>query len=90
MRTYDRGDDVGLECLFTSSAGVAADPGSVTVLVRKPDGSSVSPVAASTVTGTWTASVVVDQSGHWFYSFTGTSPVVVVEEGQFYVRERKA
>lgn len=90
MKTYDKGDNIGLSCDFTDSLGDASDPGTVSVLVRKPDGSSTAPTASSPAVGTWEASVIADQEGHWFYSFTGTSPVVAVGEGQFYIRRRRA
>lgn len=91
MTTYDIGDEVRLSVAFTDAAGAAADPTTVTCTVRKPDGSTLTPTATSTgSTGAYRADIQPDQTGNWYYRFAGTGALVAAEEGQFYVRTRRA
>lgn len=39
--------------------------------------------------GVYHANITADQSGHWYYRWAGTGALVVAEEGQFYVRQRR-
>lgn len=86
---YDIGTSVELDAAFTNLAGVPANPTAVVCTVKKPDGTSTTPTATSTVVGTWTASVTVDQAGIWRYRFAGTGAVVVAEEGRFLVETQQ-
>lgn len=89
MTTYDIGDEVRLSVAFTDADGVAADPTTVTCTVRKPDGSTLTPSATGS-SGSYHADIQPDQTGNWHYRFAGTGALVAAEEGQFYVRVRKA
>lgn len=86
---YDVGDEVTLTALFTDLDGVAADPSAVTCAVQHEDDEPVALTPASTVVGTWTATVLPDQSGTWRYRWAGTGTVTAAEEGAFYVRRRQ-
>ena len=88
--TYDIGDQVRLSVAFTNSAGVATDPTTVTITIRKPDQTTSTPTALTSATGTWYTDVTLDQTGNWYYRFAGTGALVAAEEGEFYVRVRRA
>lgn len=90
MTTYDIGDLVTLTATLTNTAGTLSDPTSVTLTVRKPDGSSSTVSNTRSSTGVYTADVTIDQAGEWNYRWEGTGALVVAEEGQFYVRPRRA
>ncbi|MFO0293782.1 MAG: hypothetical protein ACK51F_10620 [Rhodospirillales bacterium] len=83
---HDIGDLVELRATFTDAAGVPANPTTVTVRVQKPDGTITTPSAASGVTGTWTATISLDQSGWWGYVFIGAGANAAAEESRLFVR----
>lgn len=90
MATYDVGDRVQLTATLTDDDGVLTDPTAVTVTIRKPDGTASSSTPTKDSTGVYSKDVDIDQHGNWFYRFAGTGALVVAEEGEFYVRPRKA
>lgn len=95
MATYDIGDQVRLTATLTDLDGTATDPTAVTLTVRKPDLTATDHTYASGAltksgTGVYYRDVTLDQSGNWYYRFAGTGALVVAEEGEFYVRTRRA
>ena len=91
LRSWDDVHTLG----FTNSAGVAADPTTVTLIVKAPDGTSTSyTYAAAQVlkdsTGKYYYELSPDQSGDWYFEWVGTGAVQAAEPGQFIVRDRKA
>lgn len=76
----EKGTTVTVTMNYTDQAtGLAADPGTVNLKVRKPDGTMVSPAITptSTVVGTWTALIPTDQEGTWYARFVTTNPAKV-------------
>lgn len=76
----EKGSTVRVTMTYTNAAtGALEDPGSVTLKVRKPDGTLVSPAITATnpSTGVWEALVPTDQEGTWHARFVSTSPAKV-------------
>lgn len=70
--------------------GKLVAPGAVTFKVRLPDGTSVGPTAATTVSaGRYTGTFDPTIAGQHFYNFAGTSPAKATDEREFIVRERR-
>jgi hypothetical protein len=72
MASYDLGDKVYLTWLTVDSTGAAVNPGTVTLSVTLPDGTSASVTTATAVTGTYTASYLPTQFGRHVYAWTAT------------------
>jgi hypothetical protein len=83
---YEIGSLVRLTCTFTA-AGVAADPGTVTVHLRAPDGTVTTPAAVKDSTGVYHVDVNVTDDGDWRYRFIGTTPAQASVSGIFVARE---
>jgi hypothetical protein len=95
---YDVGDKPEVSVIFTTRAGVAADPTGVTCTIETPLGTE------TTYTYGTDAAVVKDSTGHyhldvnatdltspdgdriWNYRWRGTGAIVASEEGSFTVR----
>lgn len=84
MSTINVGDIAHLTAKFLV-AGALADPDTVTVRVRKPDGTLVSGAAVHDTTGTYHYDVDVDQPGPWRFAFMGVGTVQAAEDGTFSV-----
>lgn len=85
MADYDVGDVARLEATFRDTAGVLTNT-TVTLTVKKPDGTSSTPSTSNPSTGLYRADISIDQPGVWVYRFAGTGAVTSVEEGRLYVR----
>lgn len=73
----EKGTTVKVTMTYTDAAtGLPANPGTVTLKVRKPDSTLVSPAITptSSAVGTWEALVPTDQEGTWYARFVTTSP----------------
>ncbi len=88
MASYDIGDKITLRASFTDS-DAAVDPSTVTCAVRAPDGTPSAPSVSKAATGVYTATVLPDAAGVWFYRFAGTGAYVAAEEGTFLIRRRR-
>lgn len=80
------GDTVTLGNTF-SVGGVATSPTATTLVVTKPDGSTLSySTAAATLTvtnGVVSKDITADQTGTWSYVWTGTGAAADIEDGNF-------
>lgn len=76
MATYNIGDVVYLSWTAYNSSGVAANPGTVTLSITLPDGSTTTSTTSTTATGVYTASYTPTKVGRHVYSWaaTGTWP----------------
>ena len=77
-----------------SVAGVATDPTTITLQVRKPDGTITSyTYALSEITrdsaGTYHKDIDIDAEGNWYYRWIGTGTVVAADENWFTVNPSK-
>jgi hypothetical protein len=79
---------------FTDSAGAAADPTTVSLIVRKPDGTVTTYTLAGAQVvrdsiGKFYYLLAPDQSGDWYFEWHGTGAVQAASAGQFIVRDSK-
>jgi len=85
---YQVGDPVPLRAEFRDANGVLTNT-TVTLEIRKPDGTISSPTPTNSSTGVYTYTVpVVDQAGLWWYSFMGAGAVTATEQNSFLVEAR--
>lgn len=89
MSDWDIGDQVTISVSVYNAAGTLADPTTVTLTVRKPDGTLTTPLVTKNSTGVYHADVFPDINGTWYYRWVGGGSMVVAEEGLFAVRERR-
>lgn len=84
---YVVGQVVVFKDLVSSDAAglVPVDDATDVVTVYKPDGTTATPAIAHGVTGTYTASLTVDQSGWWEYVYKSTNTAAGAGRGRFYV-----
>lgn len=102
ITSYDYGDRVRLgnhssntsTTAITDVAGDAVDPTDLTMVVRKPDGTSTTytyngtpPLSKETV-GRYYADVTLDAEGLWAYTLAWTGTAVGAESGALHVRKR--
>jgi hypothetical protein len=83
---YDIGDRVRLTGTFHDEAYALANPSVVTLTVRKPDGTLLTPTPTNPSTGVFTALVDLDTSGRWTFRYAGTGTLVTAGEDGFSVR----
>lgn len=75
--TYDIGDVVRCQAVFTDVNGAAFDPTTVTAKYQDPAGNETTLVYLTDVeviksaTGTYYVDVPIDERGAWFYRFEG-------------------
>jgi hypothetical protein len=65
-------------------SGVPTDA-TVTLTVKKPDGSTVGPAINHDGVGLYSSSILADQLGYWSYSWLSSGAAVGRDDGQFYV-----
>lgn len=93
MNNYLVGDLIRIGGTFTTAAGVATDPGTVTVNYRHAFGTVVTWVyggAGSVIrsgAGVYYADISPGSAGHWYYRFAGTGTGQSAGEGEFAVRD---
>jgi hypothetical protein len=89
LGAYQRGQTIKLSVAFTDSAGAAANPGTVAVVVEKPDGTETTyttPTVTNPSTGAFQLILTADQSGMWSYRWTGTTgTTVAIDEDKLHV-----
>lgn len=83
---HDIGDVVDLRATFTDIAGVPTNPSAVTLRVRKPDGTVLTPSPTNPGVGIYSHLLSPDLSGWWTYRFIGTGTNAAAEEARFFVR----
>lgn len=89
MNTYYLGETVILDATFTRADNTPYEAEAVEVTVIRGDGTLLdpAPVATTTSTGKYEATVVADQVGHWEYRFLAVGDITTAKNGRFYVRE---
>ncbi len=87
---YDLNDAPTFRCEFQVSS-VDTDPTTVSLLVRKPDGTTTTYTYSATITkdstGNYSKQVTLDQRGIWYYAWTGTGTCVASATGTVTVRK---
>lgn len=64
-------------------------PGAVVCTVKKPDGTTVTPAITDNNDGSYSATVLADVPGPWYYRWEGSAGLVAAGEGFFNVYESK-
>ena len=72
LGTYDLGDVVYLTWNTVNSSGTAVNPGTVTLNITQPDGTTNAVTTSTSVTGTYTASFQPTQAGRHVAAWTAT------------------
>lgn len=87
---WDVGDAAKIYAEFTDDDGQPINA-TVTVAVKKPDGTLVAPALTPTnpATGRYEAIVDIDQPGTWNYRWAATGTIKAAQEGQLAVRRSK-
>jgi uncharacterized protein YfaS (alpha-2-macroglobulin family) len=91
MNLYQVGNVVRCTGAFTSAAGAAVDPTTVTFRARKPDGTLITYVYGTNAelvrdsTGNYRVDVSADAAGRWAYRFEGTGSAPSAAERLFRV-----
>ena len=89
--TYDIGDLVRITSAFTTQAGTAVDPSTVTARVKDPSGTTTVFTYPATVTkdstGNFHADFVPTLAGVHYYRWEGTGAAVAASESFFYVAQ---
>lgn len=89
--TYDQGDRVRIQAEFRDLSNQLANPTTVTVQVKRADGTISTPSASNPSTGVFTADVDIPtaatSAGVWSYRFAGTGALVAAGEAVFFVRQ---
>lgn len=80
--SYTVGQQAIITTVARDSGGVPTDA-TVSVLVTRPDGTTVSPSVAHPGTGQYNATVSVTMPGTFFYLWTASGAAVGVDDGQF-------
>ena len=86
---YDVGDLVVLKGRFTDLDNIPADPGTVTLQIKAPNGTITTKAEidmAHPETGTWSYELFLTASGTWKYRFAGVQGLVAAGEGVIRVR----
>lgn len=82
MNVYDIGDAVKLSVDF-AVGGVATNPTTTTLRIRKPNGTITTPAVTNPSTGRFEYVLTIDLSGIWSYRFEGTGAAVAAQESFF-------
>jgi hypothetical protein len=90
MNAYDKGDVVRLSAAFTT-ASVAVDPTTVSLVYQKPRTSQVTLTYAGggvtkDSTGNYHVDLTTDVAGTWVYRWVSTGTGAAAETGRFVVR----
>ena len=89
---YDIGDKVRIKASFKNLAKELDDPTTVTIKIKKPDGTEIPYVydvdaVYRTETGKYYYDLTFDASGRWYWRWVGTGDVHTADEGSIVVRE---
>jgi hypothetical protein len=87
MGEYYIGNIVRLTAAFKNSAGVATNPTTVVLQIRKPDGTNESNITpTNTAVGAYQHDYTPGGGGKYYYKFVGTGGVTAADEDFFIIR----
>jgi hypothetical protein len=81
--SYIIGNILVLSGVFKTAAGVLIDPTTVTLNVRLPDGTTVTPAVTHDSTGMYHANYQPAIGGIFYYRFVGTGAAIAAAQQQF-------
>jgi hypothetical protein len=88
---YDIGDVKRCQATFTDVNGALANPTTVTLIVREPDGNETTILQASMTnpsTGVWYYDFAIAKAGRHVERWIGTGTVAVGEKTEFWARAK--
>lgn len=88
--SYDIGDMRTFTGTFTDVSGTLANPSTVTVEIREPDGNLATPAPSSATTGIWTVDYEFTQSGRHVIRFQGDGAINSAQETEVYIKRKGA
>lgn len=86
---FDTQDDIELTATFTDpDTNFPVDPDTVTITVKKPDATTVTPSIDNPSVGVYTTTVTPgsNEYGRWWYRWRGTGQIQAAGERYFVVR----
>lgn len=92
---YLIGEYTRLSVVVTNTAGTAADPGSLTLRLRQPDGTALAydygtdAEVIKDSTGHYHADIALDQAGVWLWRWQSDPPNAGADEGELHVQASK-
>lgn len=90
---HDIGDQRRLTGNFVDIDGNPADPSSVTLIIREPDGTLITKTGGelgNVVIGTFYYDHTIAKAGRHVYRFEGAGAVIAAGETEFWARKRNA
>lgn len=90
MNLYQKGELVRIAGTFTTLAGAAQDPSTVSLKVTKPSGTTTTyaynpGTIVKDGTGLYHLDVSADEVGRWYYTWISTGTGQAAENGEFMV-----
>jgi len=89
MADRDIGDVVTVTGTFRNAAGALANPTAVTLRVRAPDGTTTLVAHTVVSTGIYTADILPNQAGAWYYRWLATGVGAADQWGSISVRRTR-
>ena len=92
MNIYDRGDKIRLKATFRNSAGNLADPTTIAIVIRNPDGSITTKTYVTNQDlvkeslGVFYFDYVCQKRGEATYRWLGDGVVTAAANGGFYIQ----
>ena len=92
INTYDIGDLVRCQGIFTDAASTVTDPAAITFKVKNPSGTTTTYVYGTDAqlvkdsTGTYYVDVSINSAGVWYYRFASTGSGQAAGENYFRAR----
>lgn len=83
------GGSLKVTTTFRNFSDALTNPGTVALKIKPPLGVLVTVVPTNESVGVWSYVYTPLEVGKHFYRFEGTSPLVAVDEGSFFVDESK-
>lgn len=87
---YDIGDLRRLKCTFSDLSGAPADPTTVVVTIREPDGALAAPTPVSEGAGVYRVDFAIAKAGRHVVRWEGDGAVETAAESEFWARRQGA
>lgn len=79
---------VGVNVLFVDETGAPADPTTIIIQAKKPDGSLADVTVTNLGVGIYRGELIVTVPGQWVVQAKGLGALIVTEEASFTVRRQ--
>ena len=85
--TYDIGNLAALTGTFTNQQGAQADPSSVVMRYKKPNGTILTATPTKSSAGIYSYLLALDIAGTYYFRFEGTGALVAAGDGSLIVTD---